>query len=188
MLHLQHAGRRPTGQVQQSAHPDEQGAPADHPPAAVRLVSRGPHQLDRTDQQQDRQGQREVAEEQPQYQRDVTAERTARVEPHRRREQQGEGEYEQAGTVPAVFGLQLPGVGGAPPGGADQPADPVGQAHPQQPEQAAQHIERTGHPGGTRGKPAPPGRTSTPARLRGAARHAVTVTARSAQVRKARRR
>jgi len=69
-----------------------------------------------------------------------------------------------------------------------QPADPVGEAHPQQPEQAAQDIERSGHPGGTCGQPAPPGRTSTPARLRGAARHAVTVTASPVQVRKARRR
>jgi hypothetical protein len=179
------------GDVQDPGGADEQRRPADHPAPRMRLLGRRAHQPYRADQQQHRQRIPDGAHEQPGEQRDVPAERPARAEPHGDGQQQRHPQYQQPGAVAAVLGVEVARVGGPPSRGADQPADPVRQTHPEQDDQPAEHVQGAADGRGPAGACVPAagdGRSPASARLRGATRHAVTVTAGKDDPSEARRR
>ena len=191
------AHRSSTGSGRCAAAPPWRPAwrrPADQAAAAVLRVAPGvAHQPARADQQQHRQRDRDRAEEEPDGVGQPRADRPGAGEPDRHRAEDGQAEQQQAGAVAAVLRVQLPGGGGLPADGPDPPADAVRQAHPQRADGAAD-VRRRGGPGrgpsprrrpggllrrltGTTVRGTARRRAASPARLRGTARHRVTVTA-----------
>ena len=122
-----HRPGRAVRDVQQAEPADEQSGPADHHAGVVRVPVRVPQVAPGEQPQQERHHPGRLAEPVAEHGGQAPAHDAAQMPPDGRGREDGQAEGGQADPIPAVRGVQVPGV---PAEGADGRADRVRQGHP----------------------------------------------------------